>query len=206
VVRVDEGEIVGRFDRAYDAWLTEDPTTPMQRQIEAYVDHAFRAGMVRTVGISVTTEEGKTWSHCFRANFDDSANCAFTTPNPYVLVVRVSGIGFAVDVRDPDSPVEVDITPITCAASDVDGGRMFLASFNRVYEFDGVRVLWASRRIALDEIDELRHARGMVTGVANVIGGERVPFTIDLASGLTTGGYQTFPGDLSDAIWSTPPE
>jgi hypothetical protein len=190
-VRVDEGEIAGGFARAYDAWTVEDPDTPTIRAIVA------STGLLRahSVAVEVVLEDGTCWSRSFSATFNESTACVFTTPNPYILGVRIRGIAFAVDVLNPEDSVELDITPLTCATSDLRGGRMFLASDDEVYAYDGVRILWRSRRVSLDGIRGLTYAEGRVRGLATAPGVDAVPFIIDAESGDAEGGFQGW-GDL----------
>jgi hypothetical protein len=193
-VKVDEGDVVGGFARGYDAVMVEDVDTPILRAI------ASSTGLARnnSVTVEVTLEDGTLWSRVFKGEFSDEvSDCLFTTPNPYGLGVRVRGMMFVVDVANPDDALELDLLPLSCAASDVDGNRMFLASDLEVYAFDGVRIGWTSRRVSLDGIRDLRYADGQVRGIATDVGVEAVPFTIDAHTGDAAGGFEgwRFAGD-----------
>jgi hypothetical protein len=185
-MRVDEGEIVGGFERAYDAWTVEDADTPMIRSIAA----SAGLRLDNSVTVDAVLDDGTSWRRAFSASFSEELpTCLFTTPNPHVLGVRIRGVVFAVDVGCPDESVELDVLPVACAASDTVAGRMFLASDTEVYAFDGVRMLWQSRRVSLDGIRDLAYSEGRVHGIATDVGADAVPFSIDAATGEAEGGF-----------------
>ena len=101
----------------------------------------------------------------------------------------MNGVAFAVDVNSPEQAVALEVVPLSCAVSDIEGGRMFLASSTDVYAFDGVRMLWTSRRVSLDGIRNLVYTDGRVHGLANDVGVDDVPFTIDARTGEAVGGF-----------------
>jgi len=109
-----------------------------------------------------------------------------------VLGVRVHSAGFAVDVLDPDDPLEFNVIPIICAASDVPGGRIFLANDTNVCAFDGVAILWVSRRVSLDGVSDLRYSNERVDGVGYDVGGDALSFSIDARTGEADGGFTGF--------------
>jgi hypothetical protein len=186
-MRVDEGELVGGFERAYDAVMVEEADTPVLRAIGA------STGLRRnnSVTVEAVLGDGASWSRAFSASFSEElSDCLFTTPNPYVLGVRVRGTLFLVDVTKPDDAVEFDVSPVSCVAADVERGRIFLASDLEVYAFDGVRVLWTSRRVSLDGIRDLVYAEGQVLGIATDVGVDAVPFAIDAETGDAAGGFE----------------
>ena len=186
-MRIDEGDIVGGFERSYDAWIVEDANTPMVRAIAETTGLRLDNG----VTVEVALQNGASWTREYAASFSKELRpCLFTTPNPQILGVRIRGIVFAVDVARPDEPVELDILPVTCAVSDIVGGRMFLASDTEVYAFDGVRVLWESRRISLVGIRDLAYFDGRVHGVATAVGVDAVPFDLDADTGRAWGGFE----------------
>src|ERR1700730_6049411 len=175
-MKVDGGELVGGFECAYDAVMVEEADTPVLRAIAA------STGLCRnnSVTVEVVLGDGTSWSRAFSASFSEElSDCLFTTPNPYILGVRVRGTVFLVDVTKPDDAVEFDVVPVSCVAADVKRGRMFLASDSEVYAFDGVRVHWTSRRVSLDGIRDLVYTEGRVLGIATDVGVDAVPFTID---------------------------
>jgi hypothetical protein len=190
-MRIDEGDIAGGFERSYDAWTVEDANTPIIRSIAA----STGLRLDNSVTVEVALENGTSWTRRYSASFSEGLRtCIFTTPNPQILGVRIRGVVFAVDVAHPDEPVELDILPVACAASDVTGGRMFLASDTEVYAFDGVRVLWESRRVSLDGIRDLSYFDGQVRGVATDVGVDAVPFNVDAETGKAEGGFEGWRG------------
>ena len=193
-MKVDEGDLVGGFARAYEAVMVEDVDTPAIRAI------AHSTGLTRnnSVTVEVTVEDGTSWTRGFKGEFSDEVrDCLFTTPNPYGLGVRVRGVMFIVDVSNPENAVELDVLPLYCVASDIDGNRMFLAGNCEVCAFDGVRIGWTSRRVSLDGIRDLAYVGGQVRGIATDVGAEAVPFTIDAKTGAASGGFEgwKFVGD-----------
>lgn len=190
-MRIDEGDIVGSFERSYDARTVEDADTPMIRAIAA----STGLRLDNSVTVQVALENGTSWTRGYSASFSEELRtCIFTTPNPQILGVRIRGVVFAVDVAHPDEPVELDILPVACAASDISGGRMFLASDTEVYAFDGVRILWRSRRVSLGGIRDLSYFDGRVHGVATDVGVDAVPFNIDADTGKAEGGFEGWQG------------
>jgi hypothetical protein len=188
-MRVDEGDIVGGFERAYDAVMVEEADTRVLRAIAA----ATGLHRADSVTVEVLLVDGAGWSRSFSASFSEElSDCLFTTPNPYVLGVRVRGTVFLVDVTRPDAAVEFEALPVSCSASDVERGRMFLASDTEIHAFDGVRVLWTSRRVSLDGIRGLSYADGHVRGIATDVGVEAAPFTVDASTGEAAGGFGGF--------------
>jgi hypothetical protein len=188
-MKVDEGDVVGGFARAYDGAIVENVDTPVLRAIAA------STGLCRNNGVTVevTLENGRSWSRTFEGRFSkELSDCIFTTPNPYGLGIRVRGVMFIVDVANPDDAFELDVLPLSCAASDIEGGRMFLASDTEVYAFDGVRIRWKSRRVSLDGIRDLVYADRQVRGIATDVGVEAVPFTLDAETGEAAGGFEGF--------------
>jgi hypothetical protein len=188
-MKVDEGEVVGGFARAYDGAIVENIDTPVLRGIAA------STGLWRNnaMTVEVTLENGRSWSRTFEGNYSkELSDCIFTTPNPYRLGIRVRGVMFVVDVANPDDAFELDVLPLSCAASDTKGGRMFLASDTEVYAFDGARIQWKSRRVSFDGIRDLVYANSQVRGTATDVGVEAVPFTIDAETGEATGGFEGF--------------
>jgi hypothetical protein len=197
-MKVDEGAIVGGFPHAYDAAMVDAPGSPVQRSIAA----ATGMRSEWSVSVSVTRADGTTWERWFSSTFNrDTQNCIFTTPNPYRLGVRVCGTAYFVDVEKPDDPEASlsEVLPLECAASDHVRGRMFLANFFEVYAFDGVRVMWISRRVSLDGIQNLAYAGGKVYGIGTAVGVDAVPFTIDAETGEAIGGFEGF-GITDDPI------
>ncbi len=190
-MKIDEGDIVGGFERSYDAWTVQDANTPMIRAIAA----STGLRLDNSVTVEVALKNGTSWTRGYSASFSQELRtCIFTTPNPQILGVRIRGVVFAVDIAHPDEPVELDILPVACAASDISGGRMFLASDTEVYAFDGVRILWESRRVSLDGIRDLSYFDGRVYGVATDVAVEAVPFNIDADTGKAEGGFEGWPG------------
>jgi len=97
---LDRGEICGGFAHAYEARILGASDTPMVRTIEGIVD----VDRGDTMLVEVTTDDGKTWTEAFSRRFDPASEpCLFTTPNPYVLGVRIRGVALAVDVSQPTS-------------------------------------------------------------------------------------------------------
>ena len=186
---LDEGDVRGNFSHAYEAHIIAAANVPILQNVEA----ATGVERDETITIEVTTDVGQTWSRGFTKRFDpDLAACIFTTPNPYVLGIRVQGVALSIDVTRPDDPIELPVLPLRISASDVTGGRMFLADDLKVIAFDGVRVLWKSRRVSLDGIDGLSYSNGVVRGLATDVGAENVPFEIDATSGAVSGGFEDF--------------
>jgi len=169
--------------------MVEQPETPVLRAISA----ATGLHRANTATVEVRLSDGAAWSRAFSASFSDElSDCLFTTPNPYVLGVRVRGAVFLVDVSRPDDAIELEARPVSCSASDVEHGRMFFASDTEIYAFDDVRVLWASRRVSLDGIRDLSYADGQVRGIATDVGREAVPFVVDASTGEATGSFEGF--------------
>lgn len=187
-VRIDEGELAGGFARAYDARITTEAVTPVQRSIAV----AAGIGQDNTVCVSVAPDGGAAWSCCFPQPRNGSEPCVFTTPNPHVVGVRADFV-YAFDVSGPDEPIDLGDDAITCVAFDVHGGRMFLGGRFEVTAFDGRRVLWRSRQVSLDYISGLSYADGIVHGIATDIDGEAVEFTIDARTGEAQGGLEIQP-------------
>jgi hypothetical protein len=106
--------------------------------------------------------------------------------------LRIQGVGLSIDVSRPDEAMELPVLPLQNSVSDVNGRRMFLADDVKVIAFDGVRVLWISRRVSLDGIGGLSYADGTVRGLATDVGAENVPFEIDAVSGAASGGFVDF--------------
>jgi len=69
---------------------------------------------------------------------------------------------------------------------------MFLADHLWVYAFDGVRLLWQSRRLSLDGISNLTYSNGIVRGIARDVEIESVPFSINADTGESEGGFTDF--------------
>jgi hypothetical protein len=188
-MQVDEGALIGGFERAYDAAIVEEADTPVLRAIAA----STGLHRVNSVTVEVVLSDGAAWSRSFSASFSEELpDCLFTTPNPYVLGVRVRGTVFFVDVTRPDDAVQFEALPVSCSASDVEGGRLFFASDTEVYAFDGVRLLWTSRRLSLDGIRDLSYADGQVHGIGTDVGVEAAPFTVDASTGEVAGGFEGF--------------
>ncbi|HEY1975679.1 MAG TPA: hypothetical protein VGG89_03975 [Candidatus Baltobacteraceae bacterium] len=113
--------------------------------------------------------------------------------------VRVRGVGYVLDVRNPEDVSELPALPLTCAASDVVGGKMFLADETDVCAFDGTNILWISDRVSLDGIRDLSYSNGIVRGMAWVPKGgsheelgPNTPFEIDATTGEAKGGLIGF--------------
>lgn len=185
-VKVDEGDIAGRFAHSYDAWTADVAETRIQRLIA----DATGIDQDDSVTLHVVAADGTAWSRVFRGWYGHASSaCAFTTPEPDVVGVRVRGVVFIIDVSRPDEAAELDLVPVTCAASDVRGRRMFLASETNVVAFDGIRVVWESRRVALDNIWTLSYANGRVYGTGDAPGADSLAFIIDPDTGAAEGGF-----------------
>lgn len=187
---LDEGDIRGGFDHAYKARIVAPRAdSSLLRSIEA----ATGIGPTATVQVEVITEGGTTWTRGFAARFKPSSGpCVFTTPNPYVLGVRVQGVCYVVNATHPSECWELPVLPLECVATDVVGRRLFLADDTKVIGFDGLRVLWESRRVSLDGIRDLSYAAGTVRGTATDVGIDAVPFTINALTGDAEGGFEGF--------------
>jgi hypothetical protein len=192
--RLDEGIIVGGFEHAYEAWIVDEPHTPIIRRIA----QSTGVRLDNSVTFQVAVEGERTWTREFAGSLYTTGPCLFTTPKPNVLGVLVRGVAFAVDVRHPDDAFDIDVHPVTCSASDVRGGRLFFASFDRVYAFDGARILWESRRVSLDGISDLSYADGCVHGIATDVGVDVVPFNVDAETGDAYDGFQGFIGFVKE--------
>jgi hypothetical protein len=112
------------------------------------------------------------------------------TPHLHVLGVRVGGIAFVVDVLRPEAAEKLEVTPLVGSASDTERGLMFLADFIKVYAFDGVRIVWSTRRLSLDGISGLRFEGGLVHGFGTAPGEENLSFTVDATTGDAWGGFE----------------
>jgi hypothetical protein len=93
------------------------------------------------------------------------------------------------DVRQPIAMY------VECAASDVEGGRLFLATCIDVTAIDTEKVLWESRRISLDGVRMLTYANGYVNGIGRDLASYEKPiaFSINAATGEAAGGFTRIP-------------
>lgn len=190
-MELDQGEIVGGFAHRYDARIVPHAGTAIVHAIEA----ATGIDPDDVVQVEVTTDDGEVWERGFSGRWTGSTPCIFTTPNPHVIGIRIRGVAYAVDVRHPDEVSELPALPLTCAVSDILGGRMFLANETRVCAFDGADILWTSERVSLDGICGLKYSNGVVRGMAWVPKrgsdwrlGPNTPFEINATTGDAKGG------------------
>jgi len=193
-MKVDEGAIVGGFDRSYDAELFEEET-PLQRTIAA------SSGLDRAdhIWVEATKFGGQSWSRRFIGRYSRQfPDCLFTTPHPDVLGVRVQSTVYFVDVTRPDHAAEFELVPVSCGAADFERGLLYLAGDYEIAAFDGVRVLWKTRPVSFEGIRDLVYADGKIQGIANGLGVDTIPFTIDVESGEIVGGYEGLRGRRLD--------
>jgi hypothetical protein len=172
---VDEGWIVGGFERAYEAWISEDTTSESTSvTIKARAPASWTAT--------------KSFFGCFAP---PTPSCIFSTPSPNVIGVCQKGQVFAFNVLD-EGRVDLEVMPVRCIAVDVAGGRMFFATDVYVCAFDGVKTLWTSRPISLEGISDLAYKDGYISGFATDLGRKLVGFKIDAQNGTAVGGFTGF--------------
>lgn len=82
---------------------------------------------------------------------------------------------------------------IQCAASDIEGQRLFVASSLQVVALDRNGMLWRSRRVSFDGVKMLAYDEGYVKGIGLDLGGPvPIKFLIDASTGEATGGFDRF--------------
>lgn len=183
---LDLGEIRGGFAHDYTARIVPVADTPIMRTIEK----STGVRRERSVTVEIVTGAG---SRIIGLTCEDwhteLTPCVFTTPNRRVLGVRLQCCAYIANV-DTDETQRLPIMPLMAAASDTKRPVMFLADYTNVHAFSGTDVLWVSDRVAHDGIMRLAYDDGMVHGLAEVGGGEVVPFTVDADTGSVRGGFR----------------
>lgn len=184
---LDFGRIRGGFEADYWASIVPPQDSAMARSI------ALAAGTDRYPKIDVEVEYpmGKVR----RLSFDGrpSLSAVITTPNPLTVAVLTNvqgedGVHLINVVTGEVSDVFVS-TCVECAASDIGGKRLFLATCIDVVAIGVEGVLWESRRVSLDGIKMLTYSAGSVRGIGNESSGQDVSFSIDATTGHATGGF-----------------
>ena len=186
-LRLDFGWIRGGFEADYAARIVTPQGSPIARSI------ARAVGTDRYPKINVEIEYPS--GELRRLSFDGkpSLSSVLTTPNPLTAMVVTNMQGEAgVHLIDVATGAVADVsvsTTVECAASDIAGGRLFLATRIDVIAIGREGVLWESRRVSLDGVKMLTYSVGYVRGIGNGPGGEDVSFSIDAATGESTGGF-----------------
>lgn len=184
---LDCGRFRGGFEAAYAARIVRPQDTPIARVIA----DAVGSDRYPKVDVEIEYPAGKVRSFSFDGK---SARCAIiTTPNPLVTAVITNTQGddavTLIDVKTGNTTEVFVSTPVACVASDVPGGRLFLATWIEVVAIGTNGVLWESRRVSLEGIKMLSYSAGYVRGIGNESSGQDVPFTIDATTGQATGGF-----------------
>lgn len=183
---LDGGRIRGGFQSDYAARIFP----PQDSALVAAITNSVGADRYTKVDVEIVPLDGKPW--IFSAAGVPETTSVFTTPNSRVVSVATGGEVHFVDTATRTA-TQLGRGPIECAASDVQGGRLFLADFLFVYAFDAEKCIWQSRRISIDGVRMLTYADGYVSGVGVGVADDAKPFTINAANGEAKGGVTRWP-------------
>ncbi len=182
---LDGGAIRGGFEAEYEARIV----APQDSAMVAAIARSTGTDLEPKVDVEIQPTAGTRWVFSARG-VAERAN-VLTTPNPRVACITVDGGAYLVDSSTRQA-VYLNLNPVECAASDLPGRRLFLATNVDVIALDAKSVLWQSRRISLDGVKLLTYANGYVNGVGLDVGDTPLPFSIDAETGEASGGFTGF--------------
>lgn len=184
---LDGGAIRGGFAANFEARIIPPQDSVLARKI-GRITGATRSPRV---DIEITGDDGSVWTLSLPGN--PKIASLVTTPKPHILGVATT-VGFSsVNVQTREVRETIAGLLIECAASDLIEGTLFLATCVDVTAFDGLVLLWQSRRISFDGVTMLSYANGLVKGVGTgLAAASSLPFTIDARSGEARGGFTDF--------------
>ncbi|MGA9945699.1 MAG: hypothetical protein WBP75_11755 [Candidatus Cybelea sp.] len=197
-LKLDEGFLCGGFAADYYAQIIPPQKEPIVRAIAA------ATGTDRHPRIDVEIQHGteRPWICSFEGTEDCSS--IFTTPDPLTagLATINSPVLYLINTRTyfiNEIPIP---TPAVCAVSDLTNARLFVATAINLVAIGENGLLWRSGRVSLDGITMLVYSDGCIRGVGTRLGGGSIKFSIDGASGETTGGFDFKP--LGPDLWFAP--
>jgi hypothetical protein len=186
-LRLDFGRIRGGFTADYAARIVPPQNAPIARSI------AQAVGSDRCPKVDVEIEYPSGELRRLSFNGEPNLSSVLTTPNPLTAMVVTNMLGEdGAHLIDVETGTVADVfvsTTVERAASDIAGGRLFLATCIDVVAIGREGALWESRRVSLDGVKMLTYSAGYLRGIGNGPGGQDVSFSIDAATGESTGGF-----------------
>lgn len=179
---LDGGRVRGGFPTEYGARILP----PQDSAIVAAIAKSVGTDRYQKVDVQIEPLDGKPW--IFSTEGTAETTSIFSTPNPLIVgVATTDGVRF-VDTSTHNA-VQLLEMPVECAATDVQGKRLFLATAIYIVAIDVDKCVWQSRRISLDGVRMLTYANGYVNGVGMDVADETKPFSINANTGEATGGF-----------------
>lgn len=113
----------------------------------------------------------------------------FPCPRPDDLLAIAGGYAYLIDTLTPDHSLHLPVRPVTQILSAPAFGLILLAGFHNAIAIDAAGLRWQSARLSWEGVTMTGIRDGNLYGTGwNLHTDREVPFAIDLATGLHTGG------------------
>ena len=145
---------------------------------------------LESVTVEVVPKGGQKWIGIFMGNYDSppSANVMMTAPNERDVCIVIRGIGYIVDVLNPDQWQEVRCHPILDIYSIREKGVLIFKDFTRLTAYDLSGFRWRTRHISWDGItvEEVNEERISGT-VYEAPTASQIKFSVEIDTGEIAG-------------------
>ncbi len=113
----------------------------------------------------------------------------YACPRPDDLLALAGGYAYLVDTLNPERCLHLPQRPVTQLLSAPSNGLLFLAGFHNVLAIDTHGIRWQTAHLSWEGVTLTGVHDGRLHGTGwNLHTDRDVPFTVDLESGLHTGG------------------
>ncbi len=113
----------------------------------------------------------------------------FSCPRANDLLAVAGGYAYLIDTLAPDHCLHVPLRPVTKVLPAPEAGLILLAGFHTVAALDTNGLLWESAKLSWEGVTLGDVRDGKLNGTGwNMHTNRDVPFAIDLATGIHTGG------------------
>jgi len=113
----------------------------------------------------------------------------WTCPRRQDLLALAGGYAYLADTHAPETCLHVPLKPVTAVLPAPADGLLLLAGFHHVVAIGSGGIRWTSARLSWEGLTLTEVRDGKLHGAGwNMMTDREVPFELDLASGVHTGG------------------
>jgi hypothetical protein len=121
---------------------------------------------------------------------ESGASGVFTTPDPDVVCVAAAGAVYLVHADKPEWSTQLDMEPVRQIIQVPGVGVIVFVGDIMIEAHDGQRRVWITPRLGFDRLSGITVTGEALNGIGSdpTMPGGGVPFTVDLRTGVSSGG------------------
>ena len=177
------GPLDTAFDRRYECEAAELPPDGRRQFLIP------PAGGGHELAVRFEAPGTEAWVGVFAGGEMNGRSGLHTTPDPEVACVVAEGEGWLVRPAEPGWYERVRCTPVLHVLPVPARGLLVFGSHTDLVAYSAAGIAWTTERLAYSEFEVTEVGRDSLTGVTeDVPARQSVTFTVDLATGASSGG------------------